>query len=188
MNPFSPEHILEAQRASRETLVGLTTKVFDGFERLLDLNLQTMKGALSGTRGGLQKALSVKSAQELVALQIELLKPVADNALTYRRQFFDIASTTRAELDKVAEFHYEANKRGVQRLIESAVSAGPAGSGAAVAAWQSAIDAAHTLYEAVQATAEQAVQVAERAADTAAVAASKTVKTVKQQTAQATTQ
>ncbi|MDW3683783.1 TIGR01841 family phasin [Cupriavidus sp. CV2] len=171
MNQLSPEQILEAQKASVDALAGLTSKAFEGFEKLLALNLQTMKAALSETNETARKALSVKNPQEWVALQIQLLKPATDKALAYRLQFFEIASATRAEFDKAAEAHYDANKRGVQRLLDSA-----AGSGPAVAAWQPVIDATHTLYETLQSTAKQAAQVAESSFSTAAEAASRSVK------------
>ncbi|MCY0854141.1 phasin family protein [Cupriavidus sp. D39] len=175
MNQFSPEKIVEAQKASLETLAGLTSKAFDGFERLLELNLQTMRSTLAETREGMQRAFSVKDPQELMALQIELLQPVAEKSLSYRRHFLEIAASTRAEFDKVAEAHYEASKRGIQNLVESVGNAGPAGSDAVVAAVQTAINATNSLYESVQSTTKQAVQVAEDSLNTAADAAAKAV-------------
>ncbi|GAB7542304.1 phasin family protein [Cupriavidus sp. CuC1] len=185
MNQFSPEKIVEAQKASLETFVGLTSKAFDGFERLLELNLQTMRSTLAETREGMKRALSVKDPQELMALQIELLQPVAEKSLSYRRHFLEIAASTRAEFDKVAEAHYEANKRGVQSLVESVGNAGPAGSEAVFAAVQTAINATTTLYETVQSTTKQAVQVAENSFDTAADAAAKVVQHRMAQTSRA---
>jgi len=188
MNQFSPEQIVEAQKASLEILVGLTSKAFEGFERLCELNLQTIRSTLTETREGMRRALSVKDPQELMALQIELLQPVAENALSYRRHLLEIAAATRAEFDKVAEAQYEANKRGVQNLIESVGSAGPEGSGAVFATVQSAIDASNTLYKTMQSTAKQAVQVAESSFNDAAVATSKVVQHRVAQTSRATKQ
>ncbi|MCY0854683.1 phasin family protein [Cupriavidus sp. D39] len=90
MNQLSPEQILEAQKASVDALAGLTSKAFEGFEKLLALNLQTMKAALSETNETARKALSIKNPQEWVALQIELLKPATDKALAYRLQFLKL--------------------------------------------------------------------------------------------------
>ncbi len=188
MNQFSQEQIVEAQKASLEILVGLTSKAFEGFERLCELNLQTMRSTLTETREGMRKALSVKDPQELMALQIELLQPVAENALSYRRHLLEIVAATRAEFDKVAETQYEANKRGMQNLMESVGSAGPAGSGAVFAAVQSAIDASNTLYETMQSTAKQAVQVAESSFNDAAVATAKVVQHRAAQTSRAAKQ
>lgn len=176
MNQLSPEQVLAAQKAMIDAMAGLTTKAVEGFEKLLALNIETTKAALSDTCEGARKALSVKHPQDFFALQVEFLNQATEKTLSYRLQFFEIASATRVEFDKAAETHYEANKRGVQRLLDNAVSAAPAGSSAAVAAWQSAIDATHTLYETMQSTAKQAAHVAQSSFNTAAEAASRSVK------------
>ncbi|KDP87466.1 hypothetical protein CF70_001145 [Cupriavidus sp. SK-3] len=190
MNQFSPEQIVNVQKASLETLMGLTNKAFEGFVSLLELNLQTMRSTLAETSEGMQRALSVKDPQELVALQIELLQSVAARAMSYRHDFIGIAASTRAEFDKVAEAHYEAGKRGVQNLVESVGSAGPAGSGAGavLAAVQTAINATNTLYESMQSTAQQAAQVAENSFNAAADASAKAVQHRAAQTSRAAKQ
>jgi phasin family protein len=175
MIQFFPEQIVEAQKASLEIWVGLTSKAFEGFERLCELNCQTMRSTLTEARDSMRRALSVKDPQELMVLQLELLQPVAESALLYRRHLLEIAAATRAEFDKVAEAQYEANKRGVQKLVASVGSAGPTGSGPVFAAVQSAINASNTLYETMQSTAKQAVQVAENSFNTAADATSNAV-------------
>ena len=48
-------------------------------------------------------ALSVKDAQELLALQAGLLQPAAEKAAAYSRHVYDIAAATNAEVTKVAE-------------------------------------------------------------------------------------
>ena len=174
MNQWSPEQFIKVQLAGIEALTGLTGKAFEGFEKLLELNLQTMKTALADSREGVKKALSVKEPQELVELQIELLQPAADNILAYRRQLYDILAATRAEFEKVAEVQYTAGKQGLQDFLGSVVSQTPAGTAAApLAAWQEAVNATTTLYESMQTTAKQAVQVAESSFNTAAQVASK---------------
>ncbi len=78
--PFTPEQILAAQKASVETLFGLTTKAFEGMEKLVELNLQVAKTSLTEAADTTYAAMSVKDAQELLALQAGLLQPAAEKA------------------------------------------------------------------------------------------------------------
>ena len=70
------EQIVAAQRANVETLFGLTHKAFEGVEKIVELNLTASKAALSEASGHTQTMLSVKDAQELLALQSGLLQPL----------------------------------------------------------------------------------------------------------------
>ncbi|AGW95700.1 MULTISPECIES: TIGR01841 family phasin PhaP2 [Cupriavidus] len=173
MTQWTAEQCTKTQLAGLEALVGLTNKAVEGFERVMELNLQTMKTTMEQTREGVMKALSVQNPQELVELQIELFQPAADNVLAYRRQLQDILAATRAEFEKVVEVQYTTGKGQLQSLIDSAVSNAPSGSTAPLAAWQEAVKATTTLYESMQSTAKQAVEVAENSFNTAAAAASK---------------
>jgi phasin family protein len=175
MTQWSPEQFSKVQMAGLETLAGLTGKAFEGFEKLLELNLQTMKAALAETREGTRKALSAKDGKEFAELQIEFFQPAVDNVLAYRRQLHDILANMQAEFEKVVEVQYTTGKRGLQGLMESAVSNAPTGSTVPLAAWQEAVKATTTFYESMQTTAKQAVQVAESSFNTAAEAASKSM-------------
>jgi len=158
--------------AGIQTLAGLTGKAFEGFERLLELNLQTMKTALAETQEGTRKALSANDPREFVESQIELFQPAADRALSYRRQLLEIVAATRAEYEKVAEVQYMEGKQRLQDFLESVVNKTQAGPAVPLAAWQEAVNATTTFYESLQTTAKQAVQVAESSFNTAAEAVS----------------
>eukprot|EP01041_Mallomonas_annulata_P030808 gene30809-53018_t len=47
MNMLTAEQVLASQKASLETLFGLTHKAFEGVEKLVELNVQASKAALS---------------------------------------------------------------------------------------------------------------------------------------------
>ncbi|WER47982.1 phasin family protein [Cupriavidus sp. WKF15] len=173
MAQWTAEQCTKAQLAGLEVLVGLTNKALEGFEKVMELNLQTMKTSLAQTREGVMKALSVQNPQELVELQIELFQPATDKALAYRRQLFDILAATRADFDKVVEVQYTAGKQGLQDFLEKVENSAPSGSTAPLAAWQEALKATTMFYESVQSTARQTVEVAENSLNTAAAAASK---------------
>lgn len=172
-----PEQIAAAQKANIESLFGLTTKAFEGVEKLIELNLQVVKSTLAESQENVQRALSVKDAQELLALQASLTQPIAEKVLAYGRHVYEIASATQAEFAKVAEAQYEEQNRKVQALVDNVAKNAPAGSETAVAALKSAINAANTTYETVQKAAKQAVEIAETNFNAAAAVATKAANT-----------
>jgi phasin family protein len=173
MTLFTPEQFAAANKAQFDTLFGLTNKAFEGFEKLIELNLQVVKSTLAEGQENAQRALSVKDAQELLALQASLAQPVAERALSYGRHLYEIASSTQAEFARVAEAQYEEQNRKVQTLVENVAKNAPAGSETAVAVMKSAITAANTTYETIHKASKQAVEIAESNFNAAATAATK---------------
>jgi phasin family protein len=173
MSLLTPEQIAAAQKANLESLFGLTTKAFEGVEKLIELNLQVVKSTLAEGQENAQRLLSVKDAQELIALQASLSQPVAEKVLSYGRHLYEIASSTQAEFAKVAEAQFEEQNKKVQALVDNVAKNAPAGSETAVAALKSALNAANTTYETVQKATKQAVEIAETNFNAAAAVATK---------------
>jgi phasin family protein len=158
---LTPEQLLASQKANIETLYGLTNKAFEGVEKLVELNLQATKAALAASASHSQALLSVKDAQELLALQAGLFQPLAEKAAAYSRQLYDIASGTSAEFgrafeNKVAEAHAKMSS-----LVDNAAMNAPAGSETAVAVLKSAVAAGNNAFESVQKAVKQFSEVAE---------------------------
>jgi phasin family protein len=185
MSLLSPEQITAAQKANLDTLFGLTNKAFEGFEKLLQLNFETVKSTFAELQENAQKALSVKDPQELLGLQASPMQPFTEKVLSYGRHVYEIASSTQAEFAKVAEARYEAQSRRVQTLVDDIAKSAPTGSEAAVAVMRSAIAAANTAYETVHKATQQAVEMAESNLEAAVTAASKGARQGAEQTARA---
>ena len=158
---FTPEQLMAAHKANVETLFGLTAKAFEGVEKLVELNLQVARAALSEAAETTQAALAVKDAQELLALQASLLQPAAEKAASYSRHLYDIVAGTNAEVTKVAEVQIADAQKKVLSLVDNAVKNAPAGTENAVALVKSAVAAANNAYESVHKAAKQAAEVAE---------------------------
>lgn len=158
---LTTEQILSAQKTNIEVLLGLTTKAFEGVEKLVELNLQTAKVAMSEAADATRAALSVKDAQELLALQAGLLQPVAEKAAAYSRHVYEIAAATNAEVTRVAESTASEAQAKFLTVVDSATKNAPAGTENAVALVKSAVAAASNAMEGVQKAAKQAADVAE---------------------------
>ena len=158
---LTAEQLIAAQKANVETLFGLTNKAFEGVEKLVELNLQVAKTALGEANETAIAAMSVKDAQELLALQASLLQPSAEKAAAYSRHVYDIAAETNAEVTKAVEAQVADAQKKFIGLVDSASKNAPAGSENAVALMRSAVATANNALESVQKAAKQAAEVAE---------------------------
>lgn len=179
---LTAEQLIAAHKANLETLFGLTGKAFEGVEKLVELNLQVAKAAMGEAAETARAALSVKDAQELIALQASLLQPAAEKAAAYSRHLYDIATSTNADISKAAESQATDVQKKFLSVVDTAVKNAPAGSENAVALVKSAVAAASNAYESVQKAAKQAADVAEanfQAMTSSAVKASQAASKVK---------
>jgi phasin family protein len=153
---LTPEQIMAANKSNLETLVGLTTKAFAGVEQLIELNLAAAKSAMSDTKDGTHAAMSVKDAQELLALQSSMFQPLAEKAATYNRHLYDIASATGSEFTHVIEAEMAKGQKLFQDMFDNMAKNAPAGSESAVSAFKTAVSAGNTALESVQKAVKQA--------------------------------
>jgi len=155
------EQVLASQKANVETLLGLTSKAFEGIEKIVELNLSASKAALNETGENAKALLSVKDAQELMALQQSLLQPLAEKTAAYSRHLYEIATGTTGEFTKAIESQAAEAQQKFVGLVDSAAKNAPAGSETAVAVMKSAVAAANNALESVQKAVKQATDVAE---------------------------
>jgi phasin family protein len=174
----TPEQFAAASKANFEALVELTQKAFAGMEKLVELNMQVARTSMEQSTEQAKAALDAKDPQALLALQQTLVQPGSDKALAYGRQVYEIASSTQAEVAKLAEAQVANVQEQMQALVETAMKNAPAGSENAVALMKSTAAAASNAFESVQKAAKQAVTAAEtnfealsKSAETAAKAA-----------------
>lgn len=158
---LTAEQIVAAQKANIETIFGLTQKAFEGVEKLVELNVQATKAAMSESANNAQAMLSAKDAQELMALQASLMQPLAEKATAYSRHLYDIASGTGAEFTQAAEAQASDAQKKFMAVVDNAAKNAPAGSESAVTMMKSAVSAANTAMESVQKAVKQASEMAE---------------------------
>ena len=155
------EQVLASQKANVETLFGLTSMAFEGVEKLVELNVTASKAALADAASHTQAVMSVKDAQELLALQASLFQPLAEKTAAYSRHLYDIASGTGAEFGKAFEVKATEAQKAFVGLIDNAAKNAPAGSETAVAVMKSAVAAANNAFDSVQKAVKQATDMAE---------------------------
>ena len=174
---LTAEQIVAAQKANLETLFGLTQKAFEGVEKLVELNIQASKAALAESASHTQAVLSVKDAQELLALQAGLMQPLAEKTAAYSRHLYDVAPPTGADSPRPAEAQAPDPQPRLRAVIDNAPKKPPAGSETAVAVVKSAVSAANNAMESVQKAVKQATEMAEANFNTVASTAVNAAKT-----------
>ena len=155
------EQFMSAHKANLEILVGLQGKAFEGIEKLIALNVATAKSAGAEAADAVRAALSVKDAQELVALQAGLLQPVAEKTAAYAREAYEIVVSTYADVAKVVEATTADARAQFMSAVDTAVKNAPAGSENVISLVKSAVAGATNAYDGFQKAAKQAAGVAE---------------------------
>lgn len=169
------DQVMGYHKANFETAFGLSATALTGVEKVAELNMAASKAVLSEAADYTQALLSVKDAQEFVALQSSLLQPVAEKMTAYNRQLYEIMTATGTEFSKAVEEQIAQSQKTALGLVDNMAKNAPAGSETAVAVLKSTISAANNAFEAVQKVVKQATDVAE--ANYATVAATATAGT-----------
>ena len=158
---MTAEQLIASHKANVETLFGLTTKAFEGVEKLVELNLTAAKAALSESAHNTQASLSVKDAQELMSLQAAMFQPLAEKTAAYSRHLYEISNGTSSEFAKAFEAQTAGAQKQFASMIDATMANAPAGSESAVAVMKNAVSAASTAFESVQKAVKQATEMAE---------------------------
>ncbi|MDR5857575.1 phasin family protein [Caballeronia sp. LZ062] len=171
MSSLAPENFLATQRAGLDATFGFATQAVQGFEKLVDLNVNTLRTALSEHQDFIGKTLAVRDIQEFFAILNGRMQANAQRAQAYWQGVNDIATSVRGAYMQAAQDQLEKSQRNAQAFVESLVTNAPLGSEAVVSAWKSAIDSAtqsaNCAYEAARNATRQVVQAAQTEASTA---------------------
>lgn len=161
MTTLRPEQISTAQKAGVDSFFSLANKLFEGVEKVIELNLQTAKAALAETSANTARIMLAKDPNEWCSIQVTFAGPYAEQVQSYGRHLLEIASSAQAEFLQLAQARYEEHNQRVQKLVDEVTKSAPAGSEAMIAAWKSAITSSATLSESLQRTAQQTAEIAE---------------------------
>ena len=156
-----PQQVLARQKAAVNTFVAAQSAVFEGFEKLIDLNLKVVKATLDEVSQKSQLAADLKDAQEVSSFISASAQPSADKALAYSKHVYDIFAGVQAELSKLAEAQIAEGRQQVNAAVEQLTKNAPAGSESAVAMLKSSLATATSAYDSLAKAAKQAADVAE---------------------------
>lgn len=139
----------------------LTSKAFEGLEKIVDLNLTAAKATLEESTATARQLLAAKDPQEFFSLSAAQIQPNAEKAVAYSRHLAAIAAGAQAELTKAAETQIADTNQKVISLVDEVSKNAPAGSEKAVEFLRSAIGNANAGYEQFTKTSKQAAETIE---------------------------
>ncbi len=174
---LTAEQLIAAQKAQMETLFGLTTKAFEGIEKLVELNVVASKAALAEASEHAQTVMGAKDPSQAAATHMAALQSAGEKTVAYIRHLTEISSGAGADLGKAFEAQTTDAQKKFMAVIDGAAKNAPAGSETAVAVMKSSVAAANNAFESIQKAVKQATEMAEANFNTAtatAVAATKT--------------
>ena len=116
MSDFEPDQLIASQKSNVAALFTLADQAFESFQKIVKLNLQTLRSPLDKSEGYWQEALSVKTPEEYITGQTNLLRPIAGHALSYSDQLRGIVANAQAEWTKFVEAQFEHQHRTAQPL------------------------------------------------------------------------
>lgn len=155
----TPQNLLAGQKAIIDNFLAVQGTVFDGFEKLVDLNLKATRAALEDVAQKSQEAIELKDAQELLAFTSSLVRP--EQAVSYGKDFYEIVARIQGDLSKLTESQLSQGQQQVAEAVEQFARNAPTGSEGAVALLKSTLATATNAYESAAKAARQAASAAE---------------------------
>lgn len=150
------EQIIAANKANLEAFEGATKKVYAGVEKLVELNMAASKAALGESFSYAQAVMSAKTPQEFMTVQTGFFQPLAEKSAAYFQHVQTIATEGSADFTKQLEAKMAEAQKAIGASVDQMVKNAPAGSEAAVAAFQSALNNGQKAVEQTQAAIKKA--------------------------------
>lgn len=178
MDTKIPKAVSRAQAASLELFTNAGNAVLNGASQIAPLGLDAVRGALNEAATLAHTLQHAKTPQDLVNLQSNFAETVRENATTFGRSVYEIASETQAKLQALVDAHVSELQSHVSEAIEQAGSVMPANANGVTDFFKSIATANVKSYqdaaEALRKTAEATVSKTVAAVAPAAAAARKT--------------
>lgn len=150
------EQIAAVNKANLEAFEGAAKKAYAGVEKLVDLNMAASKAALGESFSYAQAVMSAKTPQEFMTVQTAFFQPLAEKSTAYFQHVQSIATEGSADFTKQLEAKMAEAQKAIGASVDQLVKSAPAGSEAAVAAFQNAMSQGQKAVETAQATIKKA--------------------------------
>ncbi len=149
-----PQQLIDRQKSALNAAVAFQGSLFNGFEKLVDLNLKVIKATLG-------EVAELKDPQEAAAYVSSLAQPNSEKAIAYSKHVYDIFSGVNNELIKLTEAQVAEGQQQFSESIDQLAKNAPTGSESAFALMKSSLATASTAYDSMNKAAKQAAEVAE---------------------------
>ena len=150
------EQFIATNKANLEAFEGSAKKAYTSVEKLVELNMAASKAALGESFGFAKAVMSVKTPQEFMSVQAAFFQPMTEKSVAYFQHVQSIATEGSEDFAKQFEAKVAEAQKALGASVDQLVKNAPAGSEAAVAAFQSALSQSQKAVESAQATIKKA--------------------------------
>ncbi|MCB1916894.1 MAG: phasin family protein [Rhodocyclaceae bacterium] len=157
----TPEKFAAANKASLDTAASVASLGLSTVERLMALNLNTVRAAIADAGSNAEALLAAKDPKAALSVLSGLAEPTLASVLGYYRSAYGIVVDSGEELGKIADGQIAELNKAVTIALDEMTKSAPAGSDVAVAAVKSAIAAANATYDSVTKATKKVVEIAE---------------------------
>jgi phasin family protein len=110
-----------------DAMISLTHAGFDGFAKLIDLNVGAMQAAFAESTVAMKQLQSPMAPQEWLSLSVSRTQPAIGKALDYGRHVAAILSSTQAEFVRASQEQMVENNHKLLELVNTIAKNAPAG-------------------------------------------------------------
>lgn len=142
MNALSQEQVIALHKSNTNALYSLTNQTFDGFQRVVEANLEAVRQALGESQAYWLDALSIKTPEALITRQVGRMQSGADMMLAYSRKLYEVMSGTQTEMMKVLGSQYGYHDATTRTLVDHLAKQASVGTEVARAMLDSAFSSA----------------------------------------------
>lgn len=108
MSAFIPEQFIASHKANIAPLFTLTDQIFDGYNKLVELNLAAAGTSRAESAKLCQEILSCTTPEELLARHTSRLQPASEQVLAYTGRLCDIVRDTQSKWMQTVQAQHEA--------------------------------------------------------------------------------
>lgn len=152
------QQLFNTQQLSFDNVIAAQNHIFNGFEKLVNLNLQMFKSSMDEINAKSQTATALQDPQQAASFASELAKPAAEKAMSYGKEVFEIVSNVQKEITQLTEKQIADNQQQAAELVEQFSKNAPAGSESAVALVKSGLVATSNVTDSVLKATRQAAE------------------------------
>ncbi|QGZ64944.1 TIGR01841 family phasin [Paraburkholderia acidisoli] len=185
MSVSAPESFRANYQAGIATFLAFAQPLFQGWQAVIDLNLQTSKAALAESESTLKGALQSSNPAEFVTQQVGASQHAVAKAVSYGQHLAEIASHTQQALVEAAQTQsgeqgqrFKAASEGFAPFVGPFTAPfaqygqqAPLGADAFIAAMNSSIAAFNNAAETMRGATRQAIETAQSGFQNAAASA-----------------
>jgi phasin family protein len=170
------EQFAASSKETVDTAMRFTQLALESTERLMKLQLDTVRNTLEENAKTIKAVAAVKDINELSAMRGKAAETLVERATAYSREVYEVASQAQTQMAKLAEETLTTYNEKVMSNIDSALKNAPAGADAAVNAFKSSMAVASEAVETFTKAAKQVTDITEANIKAAANTAAQNVK------------